>query len=93
MGTGGLDAAVTNLARTLRISEATSVSELGCGTFIADGCSAQRLERAEDFFGQAENQVPGTTEQLAKVAERVRDCVRLREREGAAAARYLASPP
>ncbi len=57
--------------------------------FFASGCSAERLERAEGFFAQPEHQAPGTAKQLAKVAEQVRDCVALREREGEAVARYL----
>ena len=59
--------------------------------FAASGCSAERLAHAETFFAQPERQAPGTAQQLAKVAEQVRDCVALREREGAAVARYLRS--
>ena len=57
--------------------------------FAASGCSAERLEQAEEFFAQPEHQGPGTGKQLAKVAEQVRDCVALREREGEAVTRYL----
>ncbi len=57
--------------------------------FFASGCSAERMKHAETFFAQPEHQAPGTDKQLAKVAEQVRDCVALREREGAAVARYL----
>ncbi len=57
--------------------------------FVASGCSAERLAHAEDFFAQPEHQAPGTARQLAKVAEQVRDCVALREREGEAVARFL----
>ncbi len=57
--------------------------------FFAGGCSAERLAHAETFFAEPEHQVPGTDKQLAKVAEQVRDCVALREREGEAVARYL----
>ncbi len=57
--------------------------------FFASGCSAERLEHAQEFFAQPEHQAPGTAKQLAKVAEQVRDCVALRAREGEAVARYL----
>jgi len=57
--------------------------------FFASGCSAERLAHAEAFFAQPEHQGPGTQQQLAKVAEQVRDCVALRQREGESVARYL----
>ncbi len=41
------------------------------------------------FFAMPEHSVPGTQQQLAKVADQVTDCVSLREREGAAVAKYL----
>ncbi|MCP4664106.1 MAG: M1 family metallopeptidase [bacterium] len=67
---------------------------------FAGGCSRERLEAARAFFAVPEHRVPGpphlspsggTPEELEKVAEEVTDCVRLREREGDAAARYLAA--
>jgi aminopeptidase N len=56
---------------------------------FADGCSEARLEKARAFFAQPAHQAPGTEAQLAKVAEAVQDCVRLRAREGAAVDRSL----
>jgi len=56
---------------------------------VGDGCSTERLEAARRFFTAPDHLVDGTEAQLAKVAERVGDCVRLREREGAAVAAYL----
>jgi alanyl aminopeptidase len=57
--------------------------------YAASGCSAERLRQAQEFFGKPENQAPGTDTALAKVADQVNDCVRLRQREGAAVARFL----
>jgi alanyl aminopeptidase len=62
---------------------------LGFMPWIAGGCSAERLAAAEAFFAKPENQAPGTATTLAKVGDQVRDCVGLREREGAAVAAYL----
>ncbi len=58
---------------------------------IAAGCSAERLERAREFFSQPEHRVEGTDVQMAKTAEQVMDCVGLRQREGDAVAAYLRS--
>jgi len=57
--------------------------------FYASGCSAERLESARVFFSEPAHATIGTQQTLSKVADRVNDCVGLREREGAAAARYL----
>jgi alanyl aminopeptidase len=57
--------------------------------FSASGCSAERLATAKAFFAQENHQGPGTETTLAKVSDRVNDCVRLRAREGAAVAQYL----
>ena len=57
--------------------------------FFASGCSAERLAEAREFFAQPEHRGPATDKQLAQVGEQVADCVRLREREGEAVARYL----
>ncbi|MEW5873928.1 MAG: M1 family aminopeptidase [Candidatus Zixiibacteriota bacterium] len=57
--------------------------------FIASGCSAERLAAAQEFFRRPEYNVPGTDKQLAKVADQVKDCVGLREREGEAVRRFL----
>jgi len=59
--------------------------------FVASGCSAERLERAREFFSQPDHRVDGTDVQLAKVSQQVSDCVHLRQREGAAVAGYLRS--
>jgi cytosol alanyl aminopeptidase len=56
---------------------------------FATGCSEARLERARRFFAQPGHAVPGTDRELAKVTEAVRDCTRLRQREGARVAAYL----
>ena len=56
---------------------------------IAGGCSAERLERAREFFAEPEHRVEGTDVQMAKTAEQVMDCVHLRQREGDAVAAYL----
>jgi alanyl aminopeptidase len=56
---------------------------------IATGCSEERLERARKFFSQPGKQVPGTTEQLARIADLVRDCRRLQQREEKSVAEYL----
>ncbi len=56
---------------------------------IAGGCSLERLERGRAFFSDPAHQVDGTLVTLAKVEDQVRECVSLREREGARAAAYL----
>jgi alanyl aminopeptidase len=56
---------------------------------FADGCSEERLERAKVFFADPAHQVEGTPKELAKVADSVMNCVRLRQREGAAVAEFL----
>ena len=53
------------------------------------GCSAERMAEGKAFFSQPSHQVPGTQKQIERTAESVRDCVSLREREGAAASAYL----
>ncbi|HEV7517581.1 MAG TPA: M1 family metallopeptidase, partial [Thermoanaerobaculia bacterium] len=55
----------------------------------AGGCSAERLELGKQFFAAPGHSVPGTAAQLANIADQVHDCLRLREREGAAVAAYL----
>ena len=57
--------------------------------FSARGCSAERLEKAREFFSNPAHQVPGTMNTLQKVSESVMDCVNLRQREGTAVAAYL----
>jgi aminopeptidase N len=57
----------------------------------AEGCSLERLERAREFFGQPEHQVPGTLRELARVEEAVMSCAELRRREGESVGAYLRS--
>jgi alanyl aminopeptidase len=57
--------------------------------YMAGGCSAERLAVAEEFFAEPNHQVNGTQVQLAKTGDQVRDCVALRDREGANVAAYL----
>ena len=56
---------------------------------IAGGCSAEQLARVQAFFAAPGHSVSGTERQLANVADQVHDCLRLREREGAAVAAFL----
>ncbi len=56
---------------------------------FAGGCSAERLKAAEAFFAAEGHRHPGTSKEMAKVAEAVRDCVSLRGREGAAVGAWL----
>ena len=55
-------------------------------------CDTLRIAEAEYFFSTPEANHPGTREELAKVVERIRECVGVREREGPAFARYLQQP-
>jgi len=59
---------------------------------FADGCSAERLEKAKAFFADPAHQVEGTHKELAKVADSVTNCVNLRQREGQAVAEFLRRP-
>jgi cytosol alanyl aminopeptidase len=70
------------------------IPEFGRGflPYYASGCEAERVEAAREFFGKPEHRAPGTETTLAKVADQVGDCVRLREREGEAVRRYLEQP-
>jgi alanyl aminopeptidase len=61
---------------------------------FADGCSLERLEAAQRFFAsvrekEAARGITGTERELAKVADSVRNCVSLRDREGAAVVKFL----
>ncbi|MEJ2602720.1 MAG: M1 family metallopeptidase [Gammaproteobacteria bacterium] len=58
---------------------------------FAGGCSRERLAQAEAFFMAPERRVDGVAAQLAKLEDRVADCVRLRERAGAQVGEYLAA--
>ncbi len=57
-------------------------------TFIAGGCTPERVERAKKFF--EEKKVPGTERSMARQAEAVNECANLRAREIEAVTRYLA---
>ncbi len=61
--------------------------------FAAGGCSAERWRKAEAFFAEPDHRAPGIEQQIAQVGEGVAACVRLREREGEAVARWLAKRP
>ncbi|HXL15267.1 MAG TPA: M1 family metallopeptidase [Methylomirabilota bacterium] len=56
---------------------------------FARGCSIERLEGAKAFFADPAHSVPGSELEMAKVADQVRDCAGLRQREGAVVASYL----
>lgn len=56
---------------------------------MASGCSKERLQVAEDFFGKPEHQAPGVERSMERVRETVRDCVALRARESASVATFL----
>jgi hypothetical protein len=60
--------------------------------FFAEGCSAERLAAAKTFFADPKHAPPGTSTELARVAESVGDCVALDAREGNAVRRYMAAP-
>jgi alanyl aminopeptidase len=57
---------------------------------IAACCLEHRIEEARAFFGLTVAMPPGTGEELAKLADGIRDCAELRRRESAAVARALA---
>lgn len=59
--------------------------------YFAGGCTEERLSAMEAFFSQEGHFVQGQDKEMAKVAEGIRDCTGLREREGASVAEYLAS--
>jgi hypothetical protein len=54
-----------------------------------EGCSAERAARAREFFSVPAHSPVGTAKEVDKMLAAVNDCVRLHDREGAAAARYL----
>jgi alanyl aminopeptidase len=62
---------------------------VGFMPFFASGCEAERVAAAREFFGDPAHQAPGTQTSIARVSDAVADCVRLREREGAAAVAFL----
>lgn len=60
---------------------------------LAMCCDTLRIAEAEYFFSTPEANHPGTREELAKVVERIRECVGLRQRQSPAIARYLLQSP
>lgn len=58
---------------------------------VSGGCSPERLAAGRAFFLQEGVELEGTESQLAKVTDRVDDCVALRRREGEAVTAYLDS--
>ena len=50
--------------------------------YLADCCSAPRIEDARAFFARPEVDIPGAPQELEKVKDAIRDCAGLREREG-----------
>ncbi|MBZ0115335.1 MAG: M1 family metallopeptidase [Thermoanaerobaculia bacterium] len=57
--------------------------------FIGAGCDEARLKKTEEFFNKPENQAPGMDRTLDRVADGVEQCVALRQREGAAVAKFV----
>jgi alanyl aminopeptidase len=58
--------------------------------YFADGCSSARVDAAKTFFAEPAHAPPGTSKELARVAEAVGDCVALDGREGESVRRYTA---
>ncbi len=58
--------------------------------YFADGCSSSRIDAAKVFFADPKHAPPGTSKELARVAESVGDCIRLDAREGESVRRYTA---
>jgi alanyl aminopeptidase len=58
--------------------------------YFADGCSSARVDVAKTFFSEPTHAPPGTSKELARVAEAVGDCVVLDAREGESVRRYTA---
>jgi hypothetical protein len=56
--------------------------------YFADGCSLTRVDAAKTFFAEPAHAPPGTSKELARVAEAVGDCVVLDAREGESVRRY-----
>ncbi len=60
-------------------------------TRVANGCSAERLKIATEFFTDSSRIVSGTMERLEKIGDQVADCISLRERESESVQNYLNS--
>jgi alanyl aminopeptidase len=58
---------------------------------IGGGCSPERLQATEEFFGEDPWRTEGTAQTLAKVRDQVHDCLELRRREGAVVRSYLSA--
>ena len=56
--------------------------------YFADGCSSSRIDAARVFFADPKHAPPGTSKELARVAESVADCIGLDAREGESVRRY-----
>ncbi|HKY32258.1 MAG TPA: M1 family metallopeptidase [Candidatus Polarisedimenticolia bacterium] len=59
--------------------------------FAGGGCEPRRIEKAREFFSRPEHIAPGTETSLARAADQVEECARLRRREGASVGAYLRS--
>lgn len=58
---------------------------------IGSGCSQERLEATRTFFSDPARGIPGVEKTLERVADTVRGCISLREREGKAVSEFLRS--
>ncbi|MGH7336789.1 MAG: ERAP1-like C-terminal domain-containing protein, partial [Myxococcota bacterium] len=58
---------------------------------IGGGCDTKRFDRAVAFFSAPQRKAPGADRRIGQTGDQVRSCVALREREGAAAERFLAA--
>jgi len=57
--------------------------------YFAEGCSSSRIDAARSFFADPRHAPPGTSKEMARVAESVGDCVGLDAREGDAVRSYV----
>ncbi|MCI0329799.1 MAG: M1 family metallopeptidase [candidate division Zixibacteria bacterium] len=57
--------------------------------WLADGCSTERLKKAQLFFSDPHRRSPEVETELKKVADRVMRCAGIRERVGPTVAAYL----
>jgi len=56
---------------------------------MGSGCSKERFEAAQAFFGDPKRAVPGADQTLQRVSDIVSTCLSLREREGERVNRYM----
>jgi alanyl aminopeptidase len=75
-----------NYARIVARVPPFFVSQL---TMLANGCDEARIEDARTFFTVLVHAPTGTTEELAKVSDSIRDCAALRRREGSSVLKGL----